>query len=253
MSDSKTPALDEMTQQMMLAHAQQLIAAIEAGDTADIEKSIDDLTKMRETELFNELGRLTRDLHEALKAFAVDSRIFDLAEKEIPNAQERLTYVITVTEQSAHKTLTAIEESIPVVEDYTSKAADLSDRWKKFRNRQMSLEEFKDLSKEVENYFETLGEQSQKVQQNLNDALMAQDFQDITGQIIRKVINLVTELEDNLVRLVRISGGRFAVEGQEETAEEGLAGPVVPGVDDVATEVVHGQDEVDDLLSSLGF
>ena len=83
---------------------------------------------------------------------------------------------------------------------------------------------------------------------------MAQDFQDLTGQIIERVITLVDDMESSLVDLIRISGQnlREPVLKQQEDILKG-AGPVVPGVDDVAENVVSGQDEFDDLLSSLGF
>jgi chemotaxis protein CheZ len=80
---------------------------------------------------------------------------------------------------------------------------------------------------------------------------MAQGFQDLTGQIIRRVIALVEELEGNLVELVRISGQNLLTEQRAETKSHAEAsGPPVPGLD---KGTVSGQDEVDDLLSSLGF
>ena len=85
---------------------------------------------------------------------------------------------------------------------------------------------------------------------------MAQDFQDLTGQIIERVITLVDDMEGSLVDLIRISGENLrekedVVEKQEDLLKG--TGPVVPGVDDAAENIVSGQDEVDDLLSSLGF
>lgn len=88
---------------------------------------------------------------------------------------------------------------------------------------------------------------------------MAQDYQDLTGQIIRRVIALVEEVEGNLVQLVRISGQRIVDDPQRSERKQSEAsermqkgeGPSIPGGDNEG--VVSGQDEVDDLLSSLGF
>lgn len=88
----------------------------------------------------------------------------------------------------------------------------------------------------------------------MNEVMMAQDFQDLTGQIITRVIELVEEVEGNLVELVRLTGERIATvpDQKDDRAEEIKAeGPHVPGLGD--SKVVNGQDDVDDLLSSLGF
>jgi chemotaxis protein CheZ len=86
---------------------------------------------------------------------------------------------------------------------------------------------------------------------NLNDVLMAQDFQDLTGQIITRVITLVEEVEGNLVELIRLTGDRFAKPVEDKEADTVAEGPHVPGVGN--KDVVANQDDVDDLLSSLGF
>jgi len=86
----------------------------------------------------------------------------------------------------------------------------------------------------------------------LNDVLLAQGFQDITGQIIKLVINLVHDVELSMVELIRITGGtsvRSDSRAQREEAE--LAGPAIPSLD--SGDTIAGQDDVDDLLSSLGF
>lgn len=238
-----------------LALARQLIEHIDQGDEAGTASAIDDLTKLREMELFRELGALTRDLHEALKSFRVDTRIGEIAETEIPDARDRLNHVISVTEQAAHRTLTAIEASVPLVDELGGTARHLTERWQRFRQRELSAEEFRELSREVEAFLLLADRHGASVQTSLTDALMAQDYQDITGQIIRRVINLVQEVEDSLVELVRISGARFAEEkaGPADSSPEDITrghGPAVPGRD---SGVVAGQDEVDDLLSSLGF
>lgn len=237
--------------------AQRLMEFARVGDADGVERIIDELTHIRETALFKELGALTRELHESLKSFKLDTRIAEITENEIPDARERLNYVITMTEQAANRTLTAIEESMPAMDALTGAAAEIASDWQRFRGRQMSVDEFRGLSKRIEAFLVEVGERGSEVQTNLTDALMAQDFQDLTGQIIRRVISLVQEVEENLVSLVRISGGRIASDDKSKPAENGKTdasrgeGPRIPGQQD--DDFVQDQDDVDDLLSSLGF
>ncbi len=239
-----------------LQTARDLIAAVERDDEAAVDACLDEFTRVRETELFRELGMLTRQLHESLNAFRLDTRLADLTENEIPDARERLTYVITMTEQAAHRTLNSVEDSMSTISRITDIAGGLAEQWQRFRNRELSVEEFRELSRDIENFLEQVREDAGGVHAMLTEALMAQDYQDLTGQIIRRVIDLVHELEENLVRLVRLSGPRRTEESAQPADNNDnmkLEGPQVPGTAKDEAAIVHGQDEVDDLLSSLGF
>ena len=239
-----------------LDQAKELVAALEKGDQEEGELILDQMALARDSDLFKELGKLTRELHDALSGVHTDSRIADLAEKDIPDAKERLNYVVTVTEQAAHKTLNVVEECLPVAEKLQSKGNSLHESWQKFRRKEMSSDDFRALCLELDVYFDEAGEQMQNIHKGLTDVLMAQDYQDITGQIIRRVIGLVQEVEGNLVSLVRITGQKLVARGEapgaaEEDDKIKAVGPAVPGVD--TSDVVSSQDDVDDLLSSLGF
>ena len=227
-----------------------LAQTIESGNEQEAARQLDELTSLREKTLFNDLGRLTREFHEALQSFRLDSRIASIAEQEFPDARERLNYVVSMTAQSANRTMTAVEESMPICEELET-AVSLKDEWNRFTARKMSADEFRDLSRRIGEFLERAGSGAPKLRNNLQEVLMAQDFQDLTGQIIHRVVQLVDEVERNLVELVRISGQGLQ-QRKEETEEDRLApsGPPVPGVDQGA---VSGQDEVDELLSSLGF
>lgn len=232
--------------------ARALVESLERGNAPEVSRLMDEIARMRESSLFQELGRLTRDLHDALNNFRLDSRIANLAEKDIPDAKERLNYVITMTEQSAHRTLNAVEDSLPVIERIDSSTTVLRQNWQRFLRRELDARQFRDLAQEVDRNLEATAADAKRVRANLNDVLMAQDFQDITGQMIRRVIGLVQQLEGDLVELVRISGTRLQ---QVETATQAtgtkLEGPQLPGKG--GAEIVQNQDDVDALLSSLGF
>jgi len=174
-----------------------------------------------------------------------------MTENEIPDAKERLQYVITMTEQAANQTLNAVENLLPVSKTLNEQAEELSKKWERFLDREMPFEEFKSMSAEITKHFNESKASLLQVQNGLNDILMAQGFQDITGQIIKRVIDLVQELEVNMIELIKLAGAAKTGEGKRKTPD--LPGPVVPGMDDKAGDVASNQDDVDDLLSSLGF
>ncbi len=235
--------------------AKKLVELLEQGEESSAVELIEELSAMRESSLFMELGKLTRDLHNTLTGFQIDSRLSSMTEKDIPDAKERLNHVITMTESSADRTLNSVEATLPISDELQQKSADLQEKWNRFKSRDMDVNEFRNMSHEIDDFFAFLNTAAPQMHSNLNDILMAQDFQDLTGQIIRRVINMVQEVEDSLVDLVRITGEKMVQKQPEEEKKEGpdieAQGPAVPGVD--KGDIVTGQDEVDDLLSSLGF
>jgi chemotaxis protein CheZ len=242
--------VDKDTRKDMLEKARELVSCLESGDDEAAEKTLEQLADYSENNLFREVGRLTRELHEAINGFLLDAEISDLAQREIPDASERLSYVITMTEKSANTTLAAVEESLPLADELGEKASELSEKWNLFKGRKMTVDDFRALSGDLSSFLEIAPSYSKSLHSNLSSVLLAQDFQDLTGQIIRQVIALVTDIEEKLVQLVRISGSKMPEQKYQSDAHK-LEGPVVPGVDQ--GDVVKGQDDVDDLLSSLGF
>jgi chemotaxis protein CheZ len=234
-----------------LEKAQALVTALQAGQDNDAERLISDLSKLKESDLFLEVGRLTRELHEAINSFLLDARITDMTAIEIPDAKERLNYVITMTQQSADRTLTAVERSLPLARELEQGSGHLLVEWEKLRARLLNKDDFKVLSDSLVTFLNQAKQDSLTLQDNLSEVLMAQDFQDLTGQIIRNVINLVHDVEEKLVMLVRITGGKLEKKGKDHRDPNHLEGPRVPGVDQ--GDLITNQDDVDDLLSSLGF
>ncbi|HLF97285.1 MAG TPA: protein phosphatase CheZ [Methylococcaceae bacterium] len=238
-----------------LRQAKALAQALERDDHVEADRLLDELAEARDALLFQELGRLTRQLHEAMTGFSLDSRLAELAERDIPDAKERLNYVVTMTEQAANTTLNAIDEILPVTDKLSGEASELADQWTRFLQREMPFDEFKSMSQHLGDHFVTTRDGLGLIQGKLNEVLMAQGFQDITGQIIKRVILLVQDVELNMVELIRIAGKRapLAVSTAGEEPHDFVPGPVVPGVDDRQGDTVASQDDVDDLLSSLGF
>lgn len=233
-----------------LMKARELVALLEAGDDKKASELIETLAQDDDAALFQEVGRLTRELHEAINGFIQDSSISDMTQIEIPDASERLQYVITMTENAANTTLDAVEDCMPLLDRLESNSAQLTQEWGKFKTRQLTKDDFAVLSGQLEAFLQTVSDDSKALHSQMSKVLMAQDYQDLTGQIIRKVIDLVHDVENKLVGLVRISGSRVP-ETTKKHGKEILEGPVVPGLDQ--GDVVTSQDDVDDLLSSMGF
>ncbi|MCB1723694.1 MAG: protein phosphatase CheZ [Gammaproteobacteria bacterium] len=234
--------------------AKSLVSHLESGDDDGAVSVIAELAGFRDSLLFQEVGRLTRELHDAINGFVTDARIADIAQNEMPNAAERLRYVIATTEQAANTTLGAVEDSLPLADSLRSDARHLGDQWARFKSRQLNVEDFRELSNELSHFLDTTQATTEELHNKLSEVLLAQGYQDITGQIIRKVIDLVNDVESKLVELIRLSGHRAKpAEGTESVSAKDIAahGPAVPGVD--TGDIVNGQDDVDDLLSSLGF
>jgi len=240
-----------------LGYAKKLVDCIEQGDQEAAEKVMEDLSAMREGQLFQELGKLTRDLHDTMVNFQLDTNLANLAESDIPDAKERLNHVITMTEQAAEKTLSAVEVSMSLADALREKSEKLHGNWSRFRKRDMDIDEFRNMSAELDEYFQWLDQKNPEINSSLSDIMMAQGFQDLTGQIIKRVIGLVQDVEEGLVGLIRMTGQKMVPEADssKNKAKDGpdieAVGPAVPGVD--KGDIVTSQDDVDDLLSSLGF
>ncbi len=239
---------DELITDDNIARVKDLLVCMEKGNEEDAIEIIDELTTIRETELYQDMGKLTRELHDAISNFGIDDSINIMAEKSIPDARERLNYVISKTDEAANTTLEAIEESIPICNNLNEQALDLHATWQKFTNRELSADQFRQLSRDINDFFVNTYEIA-KVKEHLTTVLLAQEYQDLTGQIIKKVINLVGEVEDKLVGLIQLTGAPQIKTATEDSSS--LDGPPVPGI--AHQDTVSGQDEVDDLLSSLGF
>lgn len=241
-----------------LASAKALVHSLEAGNEVEAKHLLDELVKAQRGDLYNEIGRLTRELHQALNGFQLDHSFVAIAEKDIPDAEERLNYVIRMTDEAAHTTINALDACMPACQDLQEQAAFLQAQWTKFKQRQLSLEQFRELSGEIQLFFVHTSQQIGMLETKLNEVLMAQGFQDLTGQVIRRVIELVQRVEKHMVGILRVSREGVADAIPRQTTVKTAAGsieaegPKVPGVDDLANSV-SGQDEVDDLLSSLGF
>ena len=235
-----------------LEQAKLLVEYLESDQQEKANELIAEIQNPINSELFAEIGKLTRQLHDSLMNFQLDSRLNDLATADIPDAKERLNYVISRTEDAANKTMDAVESIFPVVDTISQKVDAVNPQWQKLMNNRIELSEFKALCLDIDSLLVTTGTETAKMHALMTDVLMAQDFQDLTGQVIRKVIDLVREVEDSLINMLTA----FGISSDQKEAEKKLGDNLVEGPivnKDERDDVVNDQDDVDDLLSSLGF
>ena len=233
------------------ARIEALVAALKGDDRSAFMGALDDLVHVRKPALMGELRELTVNLQVALDRFRLDSRLADLAEKDIPDAHQRLAHVLKMTDEAAHRTLDLVEQSGPPAERTSNAAAKLLPSWQAFRARKIELRAFHELLKGLDAFLPAVRADAESIRRNLAEVLLTQGYQDLTGQIIRGVMLLVRELETALVDLTRLSRAEDSVSpiGSRSGNSQGH-GPVVPGV--TQGDVASGQQDVDALLSGLG-
>ena len=194
--------------------------------------------------LLARVGQMTRSLHDSLRGLDFD-KLAARAAHDIPDARDRLDYVARMTEQAAQKVLNATEAASPLQERIAGGAKSLAQQWRDaIDGRQDAMA----LAGSTLSYLEQTASDSDATRQQLMDIMMAQDFQDLTGQVIRKVTELAHGLEQQLVQLlVDYAPGDL----KRETNTGLLNGPQIDP--HASPDVVADQTQVDDLLESLGF
>lgn len=191
--------------------------------------------------MFDSLGHIVRQLHDSLRELGYDRSLSDIT-SEVTDAASRLEYIATLTEKAANKVLNAIDESMPVQDAMIRTATDIDDRWEALFEGKMSVDEFKVLAHDSSALARMVVKIGEEEKARLMEIMMAQDFQDITGQIIKKVIGITQKMERELAQLLLDNAPPKA----REKVVDLMAGPSIP-----ASAMV--QTDVDDLLADLGF
>jgi chemotaxis protein CheZ len=191
-------------------------------------------------EVFQQLGTITRQLHDTMQQLGVMPKL-QTATEGLPDARSRLSYIATKTAEAANKVLNTVDQAKlehRQIAEATRAIAELivADPVKAVA------------SGAVMNFVHEVETSTKRIDDHLTDIMMAQDFHDLTGQVVAKVVTLANDLEDSLVKLLI----QVVPEGVREQVDPSvLNGPVVNP--EGRTDVVSDQGEVDDLLASLGF
>jgi len=198
-------------------------------------------------EVFNRLGRMTRELHDSLRELGYDKLLGDTA-RAIPDARQRLAYIAQMTEQAASRVLNATDIAKPIQDDLQQQSEALGVRWEKVFTNQLSVDEFKALAGDTHGFLRQVPAQTRATNAQLTEIMMAQDFQDLTGQVIKKVVDMAQAMEAQLLALLVEA---MPQELRAEAPPGLLNGPVINAQG--RSDVVSSQAQVDDLLESLGF
>ncbi len=194
------------------------------------------------------VGQLTRALHDSLQALGLDRALVRAAE-EIPDARDRLDYVARMTEQAAQRVLNATDDAMPLQDEMIAGASELERDWAATLAQPFSEERYREMAVATMQWAKLARHTGDVSKQHLMDIMMAQDFQDLTGQVIKKVIALAHDMETQLVQLLVDYAPQEAKAAEPQKANSLLNGPqLAPSADSVSS-----QGQVDDLLESLGF
>lgn len=197
--------------------------------------------------IFSQIGHMTRSLHNLLRELGLDETLEKVA-RDLPNNRDRLNYIASMTAQAAERTLNAAENAQPIQEQLGHTAQALSSQWEKLFNKQLGVDEFKALVQDTRAYLAQVPQQTAATNAQLMEIIVAQDFQDLTGQVIKKILDAAQQLENQLLGLLIETTPQ---EKRQSVAPGLLNGPVINAAG--RSDVVTSQAQVDDLLESLGF
>lgn len=199
-------------------------------------------------EMLTRVGHITRTLHDSLRELGFD-KVLEQVSIDIPDVKDRLNYVAKMTEQAAQRVLNATDAAIPLQERIDAGANEILEGWRSTLSAPFSESNYRDMATLTMQCLVDMRQDTSATKQQLLDIMMAQDFQDLTGQVVRKVSDLAHVLEKQLISLLidfspaevrRESGGSGLLNGPQVNPEN-------------KSDVVVDQEQVDDLLDSLGF
>ncbi|CAG9249765.1 chemotaxis phosphatase CheZ [Paraburkholderia unamae] len=251
---NESPEAERAAQVAELAELAALAAAAPAAGEAG---------ELATDRILARIGQLTRSLRDSMRELGLDKHV-ERAAEAVPDARDRLRYVANMTEQAAERVLSSIDIAKPLQETLERDAKELSSRWATWYDAPIGREEVRQLMGDTRAFLEGVPQATTATNQQLLEIMLAQDFQDLTGQVIKKIMDVVYLIEQQLLTVLveNIAPERreqFAAtaaalaETQSSTGSpEGLLnGPQINP--EGKTDVVQDQAQVDDLLASLGF
>jgi len=215
-------------------------------------KAVDTQTKMSDPDnfksIFSRIGHLTRQLRNSMSSLGLDRAIIDAAEA-IPDTRERLNYIVSKTSEAADRVLTCVEEARPLQDSLNTQAENLTVRWDEWFSEPVALPVARDLVSDTRAFLREVPALTSQTNAQLMEIMMAQDFQDLTGQVIQRMMHLIENIEKELIQVLveNMSMINQPTTREPESLKNG------PQIDQSRAGVVATQDQVDDLLADLGF
>ena len=197
--------------------------------------------------VINSVGLLTRKLHDTLAELGYDRQLQEVAADALPDARQRLAYVVTLTEQAASRCLNAVDAATPLQEELAADAALLAAGWDSVFASKVDVAEFRKIAEATRDYLHSVPKRTVATREQLREIVLAQEFQDLTGQVLKRITELANHLETQLLTLL-VENSPVPIKRTEALGL--LQGPQVGAT---TGDVVANQAQVDELLESLGF
>lgn len=198
-----------------------------------------------DTNILTRVGHIVRALHDSMSALGL-SQILEQAAKDIPDTRDRLKYIATMTEQAAERVLNATDKAMPIQDELTETTKLITQKWHTTLDHAALKSEYNSVAEETIQHLQRVDQVSNETKAILIEIMMAQDFQDLTGQVIKKITQLMNDMESQLMQVL--------VDFSEVKSTHVVHTDVNPIVtDNSLTEAHINQSEVDGLLESLGF
>ncbi|HEX5363915.1 MAG TPA: protein phosphatase CheZ [Gallionella sp.] len=226
---------------------ESLFDSIVSANAAESAPAASSASETGGDKVLNQIGHMTRTLHNTLRELGLNKEI-EKAASSIPDARDRLNYVATLTEKAAERVLNATEVAQPIMDKVGGESARLAGQWQLLFDKKLDVEQFKSLVMQTQTFLNEVPNHTKATSAQLTEIMMAQDFQDLTGQVIKKITEVTKTMEEQLVSLL-LETAPPEVKAEFDTGL--LNGPVINAAG--RTDVVTTQDQVDDLLESLGF
>jgi len=243
-SSAESKGIEKEVVSAIMEKIQDFLDAMTSGDIDRAEESLLDISTLGEKELFSEVGKITRNLHNAITEFKtmIDPKLKNMALEEMPDATDKLNWVVAKTEEAAERTISLVEKNLSLQSDIV-KRLDILDRF--FQEHEGDCTEHKEA-------VQYLRKVSEEMNVDFMDVILAQEYQDITGQIIKKTITIVSELEADLVELIKVFGVKITPvrKSEEPSGKDSPRESLTQGEE---AETLQSQEDVDSLLQEFGF
>jgi chemotaxis protein CheZ len=192
--------------------------------------------------MYQRVGQLTRTLHDALHELGYDRKLAAAAES-LPDARDRLDYIATLTGKAAERVLGAVEAAQVQQNALESDTRALARRWDGLAATTPAGERAS-LEQSTRAFLGAASARTAATNAYLTEIMLAQDFHDLTGQVIKRIAEIARSLEANLLALLLETRC-----GEPAEPLPALSGPAIRS----SADTVSSQAEVDSLLESLGF
>jgi chemotaxis protein CheZ len=239
---------EEVKLERLLDKGREFMDAFSSGDIAHAQEVLLDVAdqQSQSSVLYKEVGGLARALHDSICSFfsGLEPSLKDMVEERLPDSGNRLEHMLEMTEKSAITTLDHVE----AMQERLSNETELISNLRELIGGLSAIGD--PAGKKLALGSQALDALESIIGQHRSDLdiiLTAQDYQDLSGQIILKITQLLNDIQSKLVNLIRTFGVKL--DTNRHKTSDTLYGPAHAAVENA----VQSQDEVDSLLADFGF